>query len=410
MRRLLILPMLLILCTSCVLLEEKTLTLWTNRPEFTDYIEVYNTEQEEYRIEIIYKESPAYAIIHENEHPDIVAGEFLKSTNVINSFSDLEPMFEEGMITRSDIYPSLLQLGKRGEELLLLPVSFRLPILFFNKNRLGEDLAAFTLSLEDIKQITAEFNEESKPRRPVMGFSPRWSAEFMYICTLLLGTGFGENSNGQLIWNNQKLLDSINFFRTWSEEINGGRELEDYFKGKYFYDPDFKLLLNERIILSYRDLRSFFSIPKEKRENLDFRYIGEEDKIPVLEDMVFMGIPKKSSNKKAAQTFLAWFYQIENQKKCLATSHFKRTRTFGIADGFSSLSEINEKELPGYYSELGGRIPRKENLLFPEPLPSNWKRIKEEVLEPYLLKEAGRDQEIGGFETELQRWILQQSE
>ena len=122
MRRMLILPVLLVLCTSCALFEEKTLTLWTNRPEFTDYIEVYNTEQDEYRIEIIYKESPARAVIQDPEHPDIVAGDFLKSTNVINSFSDLEPLFEEGMITRSDIYPALLQLGKRGEELLLLPL------------------------------------------------------------------------------------------------------------------------------------------------------------------------------------------------------------------------------------------------------------------------------------------------
>ena len=122
-----------------------------------------------------------------------------------------------------------------------------------------------------------------------------------------------------------------------------------------------------------------------------------------------MSIPAKP-NKKAAKTFLAWFYQIENQKKCLATSHFKRTRTFGIADGFSPFPEINEKELPGYYPQLGGHIPRKENLLFPEPLPVNWNGIKTEVLEPYLRKEAGRTEEIGGFDTELQRWVIQQSE
>ena len=176
-----------------------------------------------------------------------------------------------------------------------------------------------------------------------------------------------------------------------------------------FYDPPYKLLGTERILFSYTNLVDFMAIQKKKRADLEFHYIGEENRIPVLDDIVFAGIPKKARNRNAARAFIIWFFQPETQLLCMETARFKRMRTFGIAEGFSPFYKINEQNFPQFYPELGGHIPPPEFLKFPEPLPLEWHTIKNEVLKPYLTREAGHTGSIESFDTLLQKWMIQQT-
>jgi len=280
----------------------------------------------------------------------------------------------------------------------------------FKTENFSEQPESIVLTLDEMRRECLAFNEQSKPRRQVMGFVSWWFPEFLYTQAELHSSNFSETEGGQLTWNQDNLENTIKNFRTWSEEVNGGISAERDFADKYLYDPTEKLLNNGRILYAFGDVRDFFSIPHEKRQDLDFRYAGENSRIPVRDGIVFLGIPKRAKNRKAAVDFITWFFQSETQGRCIDTSHFKRMRTFGIADGFCPFPSVNDKFFPQYYPDIGGRIPPEEFLKFPEPLPTDWPEIKEEVLLPWMVKEVTRSNSISRFDGELQKWVLQQSE
>jgi len=68
-------------------------------------------------------------------------------------------------------------------------------------------------------------------------------------------------------------------------------------------------------------------------------------------------------------------------------NHLKRLQgIFGIANGFSSLIEINEKDIhkPEFYPIFVGHIPNDEQLIFPNILPEDWNSSMKEKIMQYL--------------------------
>ena len=174
-----------IFLSSCTFFEEKTAVLWTDRPEFAAYVEVYNAQQDEYHIELKFRQDPGKTLMQETEQADLVIGEGFTSRDIITQFSDLSKLFEEDTINQRLFYTQLLKIGKREEEQLILPVSFSLPVLIFNTEKYVEEQSSFLLNAEQIRQASIKFNEESKPRRRIMGFVPWWSPDFLYTQAIL---------------------------------------------------------------------------------------------------------------------------------------------------------------------------------------------------------------------------------
>ncbi len=397
---------LVLMFASCSLFPEKTATLWTNRPEFAFYAEIFNAEQNEYRIEIEYREYPGKAMEGAETVPDLVIGENLRSVSIIKYFESLEGFIKRSGLPLQNIYPALYETCLQEGNPVLLPVSFNLPALMFKENG-SADLDSFFLSLESIMEQSKKFNAQSTRDFAVMGFSPRWEPEILYIKTLLLGVDFHETSQGQLAWNEQRLRDTVDYIRTWIRDVNGGPEKEQEFTDKFLYDPGYKLISSGRIGFYYTTLRDFFGIPVEKRNEIDYRWIAKEGKIPVLEDILYMGIPKQARNKRAAQAFISWFLSEETQEKIMEQVQERRLRLFGIAEGFSSLQHINEQIFPRFYPDLVGHIPPAEYLKIPGSLPPEWKKMKEEVLLPWLIREASGTGTGESLDRDLKTWILQ---
>ena len=159
----------------------------------------------------------------------------------------------------------------------------------------------------------------------------------------------------------------------------------------------------------YMESRELFTLGNERKSNLDFRWIMEQNRIPVTEDSVFMGIPKKSRSKQTARAFIHWFYKVENQRSLL--EYFQTYRisenTFGICGGFSALNTVSEHIYPLFYPELIGRRPPSENLMLPNILPENWINIKERVVLPYLHERARSDnaEDVNPLQRRLIDWV-----
>jgi hypothetical protein len=346
-----------------------TASLWTDRAEFAAYAELFNASQDKYRIEIVFRRDAARAIERLETKgstaggaPDLVASPFLNNSLTISRFSPLHALFADekrdtdkhsgyGLLEASQFYAEFLDLGRNREKIqLLLPVSFDLPALAFKQKSRQENDQLFSLNLESIKEESAAFNALEGDQFLRMGFSPRWNPQVLYLKTALFNTDFREEPlTAQIAWNEESLKQAVDFIREWIESVNQGHLMEQQFIDRYLYDPPGKLLSDGRILFTYTSLKDFFYLPPEIRSTFDFRWMASDDIIPVLDDALYIGIPAAADAKPAAQAFLLWFFSLDTQAELISSTQFKRMRTFGIAEGFSSLPAVNENLIPQYY-------------------------------------------------------------
>jgi len=385
----------------------KTAQIWTDHPEFALYVEYFNNSQSQYKVSVRYFDFPVTEMTVSNNSPDIIVGSWLKNSSTGTYFKSLDNLFGANKLSRTIFYPRLLATGRIESNQFLLPVSFNIPALIFSMDRQQEFSSQFTIDFEEIKNLSSNYNVLSRGAYTQMGFSPLWNSSFLFQTAVLLGAAFTEAS--PLAWDETALERSMDFVYYWTHDINYNNQAEEDFTFKYFFEPISKLIQSGRILFSYMESGDLFTLSEENRSNTDFRWIMEQNVIPITEDMVYMGIPKKAKSQKAAAAFIQWFFQFENQGMLLEYSRANRINEniFGISGGFSSLSPVTEQIFPRFYPELLGRMPPSEYLTPPNIVPGNWAAIKERVILPYLNERARAENADGIYplERRLLDWL-----
>ena len=129
-----------------------------------------------------------------------------------------------------------------------------------------------------------------------MAFAPQWNPEFLYL--VLVSKGISFDLHGDTIKYNVPLLESCcDFLIDWTNTINTSCNDERDFAFKYLYTPFNKQVLQQKSLFAYTSSKELLSLSEEQLDKVDFLWFSENDKSPVLEDMVMMGIYKKSKNK-----------------------------------------------------------------------------------------------------------------
>jgi ABC-type glycerol-3-phosphate transport system substrate-binding protein len=391
---------------SCSLVTggNRTVSLWTDRPEFAIYGEYFNTTQDEYKVEIRYFDSPAQKLAASKAHPDIVIGSWLKSASTRVYFKSLNSYFNSKVLSADAFYPGLLAMGKVGDRQYLLPVSFNAPVVVLARDK-GERLSSpFTIGFDEMKRLGKDYNIERNGVYTRMGFSPLWNDNFLFITATLFNADFREAD--PLSWNTAALEQAMSFVYDWTHEINTNNQAEEDFTFKYFFDPPVKLALSGNILFTSMDSDDLFTLSGEHWENLDFRWIAEHNVIPLTEGSVYLGLPKKGKAGKAADAFVRWFFQEETQRLLLEKSKDNRMRetVFGISGGFSALRPVTEQVFPRFYPGLLGHMPPAEFLTPGNILPGNWTLLKEQIILPYLRSRARASERALPLERRLADW------
>ncbi len=392
--------------SSCGLFQKKTAILWTDQPVFALYAEQFNLIQDEYNIEIKFVENAAGQLVNTSLYPDIVVGNWLKSSSTRTFFSSMDALFDDGQIQRNAFYSALLNLGRIDNIQYLLPVSFNIPVAVFSAEHENLVSNPFTITLDELKNLGKDFNVQNNGVYINMGFSPIANDEFAFTVSSMFSTSFREGN--PLAWDSLALRRAVEYLQTWTKDANTTIQGEKDFVFKYFYDPPVKLILSRRILFAYFTSSEFFTMGEDTRAQLAFRYISHNNSIPVDERMVYMGICNKGKAGKAAKAFVEWFYQDETQRKLLADARKNRLseNIFGIGNGFSALRTVTESVFPQFYSNLLGHIPPADYLNPPNILPRNWMLIKEQVILPYLLESMSREEgeQIKTLENRISDW------
>ena len=389
-RRLASMSALALFLVSCETIDGKLATVWTDVPEIALYAELFNKEQSRYRIEIVWKAELVRELRDTKEAPTLAIGRSLRSSIVRDRFQSLDYLFGDLTINRSDFYPDLLALGTTGGNQILLPVSFNLPAMIYRKDGEARPQDPFTIGLEAMAAESAAFNQKQGETYTRMGFSPRWDPHFLVLATNTAGAAFREGK--PLYWSESGLRSAIDRMRGWGGEGRPSPALADDFQFKYLFTPPYTYVAEGRALFAYLSSADLFLVPEEKRSYLDFRWFLEAGSIPILDDLVFAGIPRAGKDQPAAEAFLGWLFKEGNQQAMLESA--RRTRalesSFGIAGGFSTIRAVSERVFPLYYSALAGHVPPAETIGSPAILPVEWTVLETEILGPWLRETLGR--------------------
>ena len=382
---------------------EDPVVLWTNQSEFVTYAELFNASSEKVKVLVVYKENPLESLppAKDERLPDIIVGPWLKNRRLRANFLPLDYLFDDQLLKRAIFYPQLLKPGNVNGKQYLLPVSFNLGALIFSTDYTDLIPDNYMLSPDQIRDAGALLNKQNaKGVYTSMGFAPRWIPEFLYQTAKLNGADFSESSRQRSLfaWNQSALDKTVDYLRSWTTSINTSAAAEDDYQFKYLYNPHIKWVTEKHCLFAYITSDMLFGTAPEKLQDVDFRWIRKDERLPVEDDMISMGMYKYANNSAAAELFIIWFMNAANQKAMLEwrSSLNLYTRTFGISGGFSSVRSVNERIFPIFYPELLGNLPAADYLSVPNILPTNWNQIKANVILPYLLAEANASNPLHG--------------
>jgi len=399
------------LCVFITLLSScgdgKTAQIWTDQPEFALYGEYFNSAQNQYKVSVRYMENPTAEIAKSASRADIIVGSWLKNASTGTQFKSLDGLFGAKKLSRSIFYPRLLSVGRIDRHQFLLPVSFNVQALIFTKETEKTLSNPFTIGFDEIKTLSKPYNAMNRGAYTRMGFSPLWSDDFLLMTALLFDTSFREAS--PLAWNGDALNRSMDFIYNWTREINTENQAAEDFTFKYFIEPPEMLVRSGRILFSHMESNVLFILSEDRKTNLDFRWLIDQNRIPLTEGSVYLGIPKKGKSTKAAKAFINWFFNVENQHMLMEYTKANRINetVFGICGGFSAIGPVTEQIFPRFYPDLLGRMPPSEFLMPYSDLPGNWTVYKERVILPYLNDRARskRAEDVYPLEKRLADWI-----
>ena len=377
--------------------------LWTDRPEFAAYAQAFNSAQSEYVVEVVYKGSPASAL--QGKKPgrwDVAIGPFLNSVSLNDTFMPLESLFSDGTVSKPRFYQNALAKGISNGHQMLLPFAFNVPAFIFQSGRIRQEFDSFALTPHNFSAICLDFNN-TKSRHAKSAFSPLWNPESLFFFSILSPGLCSQFEKGSEV-RQQDVENGLSYVRKLIEDLDGGIKAEAQFRDKYLYKNPLELIDSSHIFFWYSDVGSFYTLPSERRQNLDFRYcLNSDGKVASCEDMLWLGIPKKGGNTMGAVAFIKWLMNPEVQQNLILKAREMDIRSFGLAGGFSAMRTVNEDALPQLYPFITTFIPQDDYLAFPDPCPTDWYTFKRGAIIPYLV------QECSAGETSRKLWEVAES-
>ncbi len=392
-----------LLAAGCSLLPDPAVRLVTSRPEVAAYAERWNARQTDFRVEVQWRESPAQAVL-DGEAFDVAIGGELAAAAVMDRLENLGDIVTPGRLDPAGFYPGLLAMGSRDNRPLAVPLSFDLPALVCLRGALPEDAPSIAIGIEAVRELARPVNAIGKGGGlSSVGFSPLWDREFLLLAARLYGARPRAGRAGALAWDGEGLQAGVEFVRSWIADDNGGAALDRAFAARNLVQPWERLLTSRKILFALMPFTDFLALPEEKRRDLDYRWLARDGVVPVRDTVVFAAVPRAARNKRGAKAFLEWFAGPAAQRELAEVNRSLRLGVFGVTSGFSALIALNEEDLPQRHPSLLGRVPAAGMLAFPDPLPSDWFRLRDEAVLPWL-EQAVTEGGAGTLEDAIRAW------
>lgn len=365
------------------------LVIWSNVPDTAFLVELYNSDADQ-PVRFRYVENLTEALTHQRVDADIVIGRWVNN-----------PPTRALMVNNDDRQP-------------WEPIAFNLGTVVFDgaHARLSPD---FAVTLDEIGGNLRPRADSSDAPPETMRFVPTLSPRFLYEMVRIGGAEPEPAPGGGARWDADAFNPAFQAIRDWQTRWNESPVAEQEYRERYLYEPWYRLLDNRRVLGVYLPSNRLFDWSYFAGTTLDFRWLSDNaGMIPVLEDVVYVGIPLASTRRTQAYRFITWTTDPENQIRLMHHKTDQRIDSFGVFGGFSTRAETNRRMVREIHTSLAGRIPDPSSLVFPGPRPRYWDEALEAVIYPFLarsftttsLESDGSDQ----LQRELQRWYNQRGD
>ncbi len=364
----------IILQTSCTPAPKK-LKILTDRTEMASAVEIYRGLNRNIII-TLHHVSSVNASILQKEQPDLVIASHLNAPELTRGFRTIH--------LSPPMYPALRQNNTAGPA-TLIPLSFEMPLVMGLQTTMAALPDAACVRPEELQAAAKTFIRRNKEKRILhLGFSPLWDAlfltDFLAARDITLFQEGWENTADAAI---RPITEELNEWITdGADDINSERE----FNLRYRYIPDEYLIMQERIQFARTDFSTWNRLPDTVSRNLDIRYLQGNRSIPVIR-VVSAAIPQKNISPKTAEKFIQWLTKPETQKQLMGRWEKDGIQVFGFLGGLSANPVVNETVLQDRFPSFRGMIPENHLLAVPSTVPHRWKRIRNEVVAPWIIRE-----------------------
>lgn len=281
---------------------------------------------------------------------------------------------------KETFYSNLLATGTIGRNQHLVPISFNIPLIVFDRTQPPPELInTSAVTLDQLYRGAEQLNRYDEGVLSRIGFSPQWDTGFLYLGTKVYGANYREDRQGNIRWDEGEIFEALRYFRGWNSEI-ASDDIERFIM-RYVREPFNERLTNQRIGFFVDDLVGYSKLDVSQ---VDFRPLANARGIFIDEDMTFIGIHKYGENNTQAQNFIRWILQEETQATLIAHTHDYDVDLFGFFNGLSTLKDISTRIIPQYYPWLIGNVSNIAYAPAPAQLPKYWNRIRDEVVQPWL--------------------------
>lgn len=372
-----------ILCSCDKNLHSNVIQIWTDCESFAFYAEMFNKEHKNIKAVVTYTKDTAHSInkIDTQHMPDIIILSYLKNTQLKHNFHSINI----NKVDKASFYPALLDYGKVNNTQYLLPVSFNLPVIIYQESNAPSAFLQ-NIDIKDLLATSAKFNQkDTNGAYQKIGFVASCNEKFLWTLMCESNVDFSQ-SNTTFSWNDTALNKCINYIKHWTLDTNTSTAMEEDFSFKYLYMPPIKQVVSGHNLFSFVTSDYLFSLNKTQVENVDFSYLSCDNNIAVLDNLLTLGIYKKAKHIGASYKFIKWFFDKDTQTRLFQSYQEQNltTASFGIAEGFSSIREVNEECLCQHYEKLVAKTDFDNMLQLPNIMSNDWLRLKENVIIPYL--------------------------
>lgn len=369
----------------------KPLVLWSNVADAAFFVELYNQDAER-PVQFHYVHNLTETLTQQRVDADIVIGRWVNNP------------------------PANRMMVRTGESPPWQPLAFNLGAVVFDTRR-ARLSPEFAVTIDDIGPNLRPADADSEATPEPMRFVPSSNPAFLYEMMRISGLTPDVRPEGGPRWDPADHDRAFAMIRRWQEEWNTSPRDEQEYRERYLYEPWYRQLETGRVLAVYLPSDKLLDWSFFESDTLDFRWIrNEEGMIPVLEDVVYAGVPETSSQRTAARRFLNWITNPDTQLRLIRFKLEHRIDTFGVFGGFSTVPETNRRMTREIYTDLVGRVPPMDSLSFPGERPRYWDEARTTVVKPFLAEAAGfrngTSEPVGGEQmlARLRRWYDQRGD
>lgn len=347
--------------------------LLSDRTELAIAVEMYEKTHSNIKVSFQHKgEIDANTV--NTEQADLIIAEDINSEAMIKLLAPLDNPGSE--------YPALNGPKDSKGRTVLIPLSFKLPLIMARKEVMDETTDGVLIRRQDIQQEHGNFiRRDNSGRLSRLDFSPGWNPLFFF--DLLTLESIETQALSLTNADNNIFNEITNKLMSWIEDSASAIDDDQFFNAKYRYIPDANLLKDKRILFARTDFQTWNNLPAELMKIMDFRYFAGERKIPVS-SVTWAAINKDSSNSRIAEDFINWLILPETQQMLMEAWEKEGLSIFGFLNGLSTVEIVNELILIGRDASIRGRIPEDHYLTMNRILPDRWSRIRDEVIIPWF--------------------------